>query len=549
MFQAKILSSLEKCFLDDDFSNKPELAIASMLCNEQYSFCVAITMNGDYWKDTVYWNIETDLPANIKVYKVGHVPVEMAVFIHSYDDNYLKTTPGLYPDLLTPTMSGDPIHLCPGYVQSLWLIIEPNENTIAGEYTIGIKFSNKEGVLGIKNLPVTILAHNLPAGRMTVTQWFYCDCLAQYYNVEVFGDAHFNIIENFIKTAVENGINTILTPVFTPPLDTAVGDERLTTQLVGVNKENDDYTFDFALLDRWIDICERQNVQVYEIAHLFTQWGAAYAPKIMAYENGAYKQVFGWDTDACGEGYKGFLGQFIPALLKHLNSRGIFSDRVIFHISDEPSADQLESYRKAKEIAAPLLAGYKIYDALSDYEFYEQGIVENPIPANNHIAPFINNKVPNLWTYYCVGQSVDVSNRFMSMPSARNRIIGVQFYKYLIEGFLHWGYNFYNNQYSTMAIDPYRVTDGMYFGPAGDAFSVYPAADGTAYPSIRLKVFYEALQDVRAFELCESLYSRDFVLKLIDAEGPVTFDKYPKDAAYLINLRQKVNDAINNAKI
>ena len=49
----------------------------------------------------------------------------------------------------------------------------------------------------------------------------------------------------------------ILTPIFTPPLDTAVGGERTTTQLVGIKTDGDAYCFDFAKLDRWVELCRR----------------------------------------------------------------------------------------------------------------------------------------------------------------------------------------------------------------------------------------------------------------------------------------------------
>ena len=94
-------------------------------------------------------------------------------------------------------------------------------------------------------------------------------------------------------------------------------------------------------------------------------------------------------------------------------------------------------------------------DALSDYDFWEKGIVSTPIPVNDHIKPFLDNKVPNLWTYYCCGQSIGVSNRLLAMPSWRNRSIGMQMYKYDIVGFLQWGFNFYNNQFSVNECEPY----------------------------------------------------------------------------------------------
>ena len=45
------------------------------------------------------------------------------------------------------------------------------------------------------------------------------------------------------------------------------------------------------------------------------------------------------------------------------------------------------------------------------------------------------------------------------MPGNRTRIIGMQIYRYDLDGFLHWGYNFYNSEYSLYPIDPYRCTD------------------------------------------------------------------------------------------
>lgn len=135
----------------------------------------------------------------------------------------------------------------------------------------------------------------------------------------------------------------------------------------------------------------------------------------------------------------------------------------------------------------------------------------------------------------------------MALPSYRNRIIGVQLFKYDIEGFLHWGYNFWNTQLSKKAIDPFKVTDaGMAF-ESGDAFLVYPGEDGPIH-SIRLKVLAEAFNDVRAFELLARLTSKDYVLKLIEQEleETITFKRYPRNQAYLLTLREKVNQEIMN---
>jgi hypothetical protein len=51
------------------------------------------------------------------------------------------------------------------------------------------------------------------------------------------------------------------------------------------------------------------------LSHLFTQWGAAHAPKIMATVDGTYRRLFGWETDAISDEYVGFLEAFAAELV------------------------------------------------------------------------------------------------------------------------------------------------------------------------------------------------------------------------------------------
>ena len=134
----------------------------------------------------------------------------------------------------------------------------------------------------------------------------------------------------------------------------------------------------------------------------------------------------------------------------------------------------------------------------------------------------------------------------MSMPSLRNRVLGVLLYKYDIKGFLQWGYNFYNSQYSIKPIDPYKVTDAGGGFPSGDSFVVYPAKDGTALESLRLKVFYDGFEDMMALRLLESKIGRDKVLELIDKDlfKPLTFMEYPHETEWLLEFREKINQMI-----
>lgn len=540
-YKMKLLSSLAKVFQDEEPVYQMECQTLSALWGETVSFQAAYT--GDFFmRERLDVEVVSPLKDYIRVRTVEQVPVGRATN-GIVDDNYLRTEPGLYPDLLRDVKDGKVI-VCSNQWRSLWIDIEVTKDIAPGNYEIELRLKKEGDVVASAKQRVTVIGVELPKQKIMHTEWMHADCLADYYHVDVFSEEHWKILENYFKEYVKRGCNMMLTPLFTSPLDTAVGLERTTTQLIKVEVVKGEYRFEFSELKRWIDLCKKFGIEYYEMSHLFSQWGAKYAPKVVAEVDGKEEKIFGWHTQAVGE-YTRFLKAFLPQLIEKLKEWNI--DQVTyFHISDEPREEHLESYRVAKESLGNMLDGFHTFDALSSYEFYRHGLIDKPIPGNNEIEEFLEHGLTDMWTYYCTGQFYEVSNRFMSMPSARNRIYGVQLYKYKIIGILHWGYNFYNSQFSIEHINPYEVTDAGNAFPSGDPFLVYPGADRNPEESIRMMVHYEALTDLRALELLESLTSREHVMELIEGElaEPLTFKRYPKSDMYLIMLRNRVNKEI-----
>lgn len=539
------ISSLEKVF----FAKRPvcsEINKMSVLKNERFSYQIAY-MKQKPGKSPLKIRIDSSLEEYISVRRVHHVPVQLPYSTAYYDDDYLMTEPGLAPDVLIP-IDTENCDIIGSRWESFWITVDTEGKADAGEHTIKITFEfEDEGELisVTKEMQIEIIDVLLPAQTLVLTQWFHCDCIASYFNVPMFSKEHWKYIEKFIRCATKNGINMILTPIFTPPLDTAPGGERPTAQLVGVTFDGEKYSFDFSALSRWVDMCTENGVQYFEISHLFTQWGAKATPKIIATVNGEKKRIFGWDVPSTSDEYRTFLNAFLPELDRYLKQKGI-SDRVYFHISDEPHGDEAKgNYLAAKEIVKKHLYEYKIMDALSDVGFYKEGIIELPVPASDCIKPFLNEDIKERWMYYCTVQGKGVSNRFIAMPSYRNRIIADQMFKYNIKGFLQWGYNFYYTQLSKDKLNPYVVTDADGAFQSGDAFSVYPYKDGVA-ESLRIVVFADALSDMRAMELLATKIGRDEVIKLIEEEAgmSIEFDAYPKSSEYILRRRELINRKI-----
>ncbi|ASK62227.1 hypothetical protein CFK37_08660 [Virgibacillus phasianinus] len=539
-FETRCLSSLIKVFPDEELTARP-FNQASALWNEAYSFQVAYRQKGNEL-EKVTVRAEGTIGDVVTMRTVGLVPSNFPCY-KDHDEDVLRVTPGLYPDPLY-RMKDRGLPVAPSNQwRSVWITVNLDEKIQAGSKQINVLFEKESGeLLGEEVFDLEVIPASLPEQQLICTQWFHADCLATHYNVDIFSEEHWERIDQYMQTAAEHGSNMLLTPLFTPPLDTDIGGVRPTVQLVEVEKTGETYQFNFAKLTRWIELCLKHGIRYVEFSHLFTQWGAEHAPKIVAKVNGETNRIFGWETDASGHEYKEFLSQFLPELITYIKEQGL-EDRVYFHVSDEPSQDNLESYQQASDLIHDYLSDFPVIDALSDYAFYDRGLVKNPIPANDHLVPFLENNVPNLWTYYCCVQYKKVSNRFFAFPSARNRISGMQFYHYNIAGFLHWGYNFWYSRLSRKQIDPFQNTDADGGFPSGDAFLVYPGENGPI-ESIRMEVFYEALQDLRALQLLEKLIRRAEVLNLL---GPITFEDYPRGSEWLLTKREKVNQKILEA--
>lgn len=537
--KALIFSSLEKIFPNEPLPENT-LPALSVLKNEKADFQIAFSVQKG---DTVSFSAGGELSAYLRFFTVRLIPAGLNAPKKS-DDYFISKNKAEYPELLWPIAN----EFTAEYdgVNTVWCEIVPSPLLPAGEHTIDFQIQVSENAPMHCSIDITVIDAELPKQELIYTNWFHSDCLMEYYKIPVFSEKYWRVTESFLKRANEYGMNCVLTPLFTPPLDTQVGKERPTVQLVDVKATGkNQYTFGFEKLDRWLSMCDRCGIEYYEMSHLFTQWGAKHAPKIIADVNGETKQIFGWKTRAAGKEYSAFLHQFSAALIEYIDRKGI-REKCLFHVSDEPSGLMIFSYKKASRIVHECFKGFKIIDALSDYRVFKMGLIELPVPANDHIKPFIG-KVKELWTYYCCVQADHyVSNRFFSMPSARTRVLGLQLYKFDVRGFLHWGYNFYFSQYSKGLIDPYKVTDAGGSFSSGDSFVVYPGENGEPLDSLRLHVFYNGLEDMLALKLLESKIGKEKTLAVLEEglESPLTFRDYPHSAEWLLKTRERINRAI-----
>ena len=267
----------------------------------------------------------------------------------------------------------------------------------------------------------------------------------------------------------------------------------------------------------------------------------------MIHPKGAEKKCFGWGTSATDEEYRRFLAAYLEALSAHLDALGI-KENCFFHVTDEPRAKHIPHYSELSAFVKKHAGGIGVMDAVSHYDCLAGGM-DLPVVAMNSedLNKFL--ALDKKFIYYCV--TVDtkfVPNRYVDMPTQRSEVLGCMLYQTGAEGFLHWGYNYYNNRASGDTINPYLDLAGEDWVAAGDTFVVYPDFDGTPLESLRMMTYEEIITDYRAMRLAESLTSHDTVVSAMESAlgDTITFSRCARTEAEILAVREAVNNIIKS---
>ena len=576
-----ITDSQTKVFHDTDIATS--LTRASVLSNEPYSLTYGYSAERG---DCIPFSVSAECEGlSLAVYKVASVPVTHSAWRSKGDGTGRDGEPDggytevategrgidLYPDVMLPRVNppvivriqGDPKlpfmevgeknRLEAHDEATASLIITANEERrtlAAGNYDIRIVATSlvTGETLAEDHFTLTVIGKELPKPNFKYTNWFHYDCIADIHGVELFSDAYFKLLESYFKNAADYGMNTLIIPAITPALDTPIGMYRQKAQLVRITRTKDGYDFDFSELSRLMQLALDCGIEYFEHPHLFTQWGAEHAPAIYAEVMGEEHRIFGWDTDASSAEYREFLESYIPAFRAFADELGV-ADRMFYHISDEPVLSMLESYSRAVDIVKPLLEGAESGDALSKIEFCEQGLVGVPIVSIDNAKDFYE-KCDSFWTYYTGGYynnhtTEHCTNRLITSKPYRARILGLHSYAYRTSGFLHWGHNYYYGKMSQGLYNP-LLEPCAYVERPGAAYIVYPGTN-CALASLREIYMREAMCDLAALYLLESLTDRDYVMALATeyfGEEPTCYTM-PTSPGQMRDFRELINRKIS----
>lgn len=551
-YEVRLLDDLQKVFCREELSATPRKSnVFKVLQGQRLNFQIAVKAPSHTF---VKFDVDSLFRDCVTLRQVGMVFCDHPC--DPLDQFRISAEPGFYPDPLLPIFPGELLSMpCNREWLSIWVSVDIPRECPSGKHPLRIAISTAKRETNLKWLPeippecidviLDIIPAELPKQTLWSCSWFHTDCLQKWYHCGFEDERFWGILRDYLKDMAGHGINVLFTPLWSIPLDTAIGWERPTCQLIGITEAEGRYAFDFSLLDRWIETARECGIERFEMVHAFTQWGAAATPKIIV--NG--ERRFGWDVPSDSEEYRVFLDQLLPALTDYLRSKEL-QGKCIFHNSDEPNGEAVAAYKKCLALLEKHLnpEEFPVFDALSDARYVKEGISRRPIPQTDYFDSFKELDLDARWCYYCCNWAKDVPNRFFGMPSSRNRVLGVLLYACGAEGFLHWGHNFWFSQFSLdQELNPWHSTTAGYGFFGGDSFHVYPGNDGRPVDSIHYEVFSEAMQDYQACQLLEALAGRDAVMEILQEglERPLKMTDYPHEAEWLSQVTGRILDSID----
>ncbi len=353
-----------------------------------------------------------------------------------------------------------------------------------GAKSLDIRFRVKQGAEA-KEMALRVNVYGVslpPVGKdsFKYTNWMNYEGMAKFHGLEPWSEAHWAMIEKYVRLAARGRQNcAIMFGVF----------RKLPNGDVGVDAEK---------FRRLLGIYDRAGIWYIEGPHLanFSNgWGSptfytALTTNVTTSVPGALK-----------------LSRLARQLQAKIDEYGL-RDRWYQHVADEPGGKNVGEYRITAGIVRRYMPGVRTIDAVEEPSF--AGALDVWVPKvdafERHRAlyeSFRTNFHDRVWCYTCCIPGGKWMNRLLDHELLRPALIPWVSGMYDVDGFLHWGYNWWRD-----GSDPFKDTIILKRNPplpAGDTHIVYPGKDGP-WSSARLEATRAGMEDA---DLLAMLRRRD----------------------------------------
>ncbi|MFC5468524.1 DUF4091 domain-containing protein [Cohnella suwonensis] len=343
--------------------------------------------------------------------------------------------------------------------------------------------------------------------------WQHSSNIARKYDVELWSDPHFAILENYVSSLADLGQKASAVVVSEIPwsgqascYDRIDPANLFEYNIVNVTHHgNDEWTYDFRSLNRYVELCMKygidREIEVFGLLNIWVLEDAGYGGVIQ--DHGDAVRIRYYDESSRTYKYireKRQLERYVGALEKNFAERG-WADKVRI-VADEPA--DIGIFRNRLKLLQEMAPSFQYKVAINHAAFIEEEGLLDHVPGVDcvvqefdRLQALMRDKQGK--TLYYVACENAYPNTFISSHLLESRLIPWLAWLWNLDGFLRWNYTVWPN-------DPLkRISYHFPLFPAGDTNFVYPGRDGKPMLTLRYKLLRKGIRD---FEIMKSYVRR-----------------------------------------
>ena len=374
-----------------------------------------------------------------------------------------------------------------------------------------------------KSFPLQVRSYKMPRPsqyRFRLDLWQHVSNVARQFGVPLFGEEHFRVLEEMVKSLAELGQKSVTVVASDSPWrgwkcweNSKAPATLYEYSMVRTTKKPDgSYCYDYCAMQRYIDLCGKYGINgEIEVFGLVNIWREASFDQMELCPDYPENILIRYYDEA--QGSFGYLrnAEDICAYISGLEQYFIKTGQIdrVRVAADEPG--DFERYRKSLDIVRKTAPAFRYKTAFDHAEFLdhcEEGITD--YAPNFYCACSQYERLKKMqkerpdsrlqW-YICCGPGYP--NTFLKSDLLEARFLGIMNALLGFDGLLRWTYTCWTDQ----PLEDIRYGNWR----AGDLCLVYPAKNGGILKSLRWKALKRGIEDYELLERIRELGREDVI--------------------------------------
>lgn len=477
---------------------------------------------------------------NVQIRYVGYVPVEKSIngsAIEPVAGRAISGNEGLGV-VADPLLERSTIDVPAHHAQPIWFTFHIPEDTEPGMYhgEIAIQSQNYSTVTYNIQLKVQDVVVPDPQNyQFHLDIWMNPNAIAAVYDVELWSEAHWKLLQAYFKDLASMGQSTVTTTIIQNPWlvewndwksQTAIGYDTM----VQWKYDGKNWTFDYSIFDRYVQTGLQAGVGPAITAYSLLVFRG---PQRITYLDEQTGKIVTKKMKVGASFWKEAWTAFLQDFSTHLEKKGWLKQTYLAF--DERPADIVSQVIELLKHAAP--------------EFLDQ----TQMAGSRHVSPYAQNLSLNLddlkvisdeeieqrrkngkTTTFYTWAGDHHPNMLSFSPAIESRLIPWISASRNLDGYLRWAYNSW----------PKNVFENtVYAFTQGDEYLVYPGNDG-AMSSIRWELLKEGIEDYELIQIARQQEVNSQALKKALHLATQQWDGRKVDVHTLIRARHIVVEHI-----